>query len=356
MPHRSLSLSILAAVVLVVAGSAAFADEIVVDGKPLSGKVVKVKKDGLEVETTYGKGNVLVPYDKVTSLHTDEPFEVISGDEGEVVGKLVGVRDKDTLLVGDDPATANAVAVSSLFDSVTQAKFDESGLLRMKSRLRYWKGHYDLAFAATNATDDSVSFSTGFEVERKKEPTRFLASANYRLGTNDPNHKPESTTENEITGLLRGEYDLTPRFYAFTSLGAEYDEVEDLSLRLTPKVGPGVHILKSDNYTWNVDAAPAYVYENYFGSHENKYWAISFGTDGSLALPWGSKLTFRGDYTPAIDDWKNDYLINAKADLTFPMTEWLSFKTGLVEQFNNAPVGDTHKNSLTGTAGVSLVF
>jgi putative salt-induced outer membrane protein YdiY len=273
-----------------------------------------------------------------------------------VVGKLVGVRDKDVLLVGEDPATANTVAVSSLFDSVAQKKFDDSALLRTRSKLRYWKGHYDLAFAATNATDDTLAFSTGFEVERKKTPTRFVASGSYRLATNDPSHDPESTTENELLGLLRGEYDLTQRFYAFASTGAEYDEVEKLSLRLTPKAGPGVHILKSEKYTWNVDVGPAYVYENYFGDSENKYWAISFGTDGSLSLPWGSKLTFRGDYTPAIDDWKNDYLINAKADLIFPMTEWLALKTGLLEQYNNQPANDAHKNSLTGTAGVSLVF
>src|SRR5262245_31866142 len=44
------------------------ADQIVVDGKEMSGKVVKVTSKGLDVETTYGKGNVLVPYDKITTL------------------------------------------------------------------------------------------------------------------------------------------------------------------------------------------------------------------------------------------------------------------------------------------------
>jgi len=354
MSHRATALSL--AVVLLGFSAPLLADEIVVDGKPMSGKVVKVTKGGLEVETTYGKGNVLVPYDKVTTLHTDEPFMVISGDEGEVTGKLVGVRGGNILLVGEDPETASAVAVDSLFDSVTQKKFDESGLLRLKSRLRYWKGHYDLAFAATDATDDSLSFSTGFEIERRKTPTRFLASGNYRLATNDSPNKPESTTQNELLGLLRGEYDLTPRFYAFTSIGAEYDEVEDLSLRLTPRAGPGVRIFDSDKYKWSVDVGGGYVYENYFGPHENRYAAIVFGTEGLVTLLWGSTLTFRGDYSPAVDDWANTYLINAKADLAFPMTEWLSFKTGVVEQYNSTPPANTHKNSLTGTAGIALVF
>ena len=55
---RAVGLSL--AVLWLAAALAAEADEIAVDGKPMSGKVVKVTPKGLEVETTYGKGNVLV--------------------------------------------------------------------------------------------------------------------------------------------------------------------------------------------------------------------------------------------------------------------------------------------------------
>jgi uncharacterized protein DUF481 len=357
MSHRTTALAL--AVFLVSVSAPSLADEIVVDGKPMSGKVVKVTAKGLEVETTYGKGNVLVPYDKITSLRTDEPFTVISGDEGEVKGRLVGVRGGDLLLVGESPETASAVSVGSLFDSVPQAKFDESGLLRLKSRLRYWKGHYDLAFAGTDATVNSLGFATGFEAERTKTPTHFLIGASYRYATtNDPSGNDSKTeiNANEAIGLVRGEYDLTPRFYTFASFGAEYDEVENVKPRLTPKAGPGVRILNSEDYKWNADIGGSYVYERYNGGSENKYWAIAFGTDGSLALPWGSKLTFRGQYLPAVDDWARTYLLTGTANLVFPMTEWLSFKTGVLEQYNNTPAKDTSRNSVTGTAGLSLVF
>src|SRR5262245_5018913 len=93
-----------------LAAAAVQADTIVVDGKEMSGKVVKVTPKGLDVETTYGKGNVLVPYDKITTLHTDEPFVVITGDEGKIIGQLVGVKDGN-LLVGADEASAHAVPV-----------------------------------------------------------------------------------------------------------------------------------------------------------------------------------------------------------------------------------------------------
>ena len=73
--------------------------------------------------------------------------------------------------------------VDTLHDSVTQKEFEESALLRLRSTLRYWDAQYDLSFAATDATTDTLTFSTGFEIERRKRPTRFLTIGSYRLAT-----------------------------------------------------------------------------------------------------------------------------------------------------------------------------
>ena len=334
------------------------ADEIVVDGKPMSGKVVKVTPKGLDVETTYGKGNVLVDYANVTSLRTDEPFTVLTGDEGEVVGHLVGVKDGN-LLVGADEASAKAVPVGTLFDSVTQKEFEESGLLRLRSALRYWDARYDLAFAATDATTNTLNFVTGFEVERRKRPTRFLTTGSYRFATiDDPNDDPsgQTTTENELIGALRGEYDITPRIYAFSAASAEYDEIESLSIRFTPKAGPGYRIFDTETRKWSVDVGGAWVLEEFFGGDDNSYASIAFGTEGSFTLPWKTTLTFRGSYLPAVDDWAKNYLLRGEAALMFPMTDWLAFRTGVVNTYTSQPAEDTDNNSLTGTAGLSLVF
>ena len=73
------------------------ADEIVVKGQPMSGQVVKVTAKGLEVKTTYGKGNVLVPYDKiwcpgadeVTTLETTRPLRLGSLPRAAVVPLVI---------------------------------------------------------------------------------------------------------------------------------------------------------------------------------------------------------------------------------------------------------------------------
>jgi hypothetical protein len=346
---------------------AAFADEIVVKDVPMSGKVVGVNADGLEVETTYGKGNVLVKYADVTTLRTDAPFVVVTGDDGKVTGKLVGVRDGDKLLVGEDEASAQAIAVGTIFPSGTKEKWDASSLRRAKALLRYWTAHYDLAFGATDSTINSITLLTGFEVERRKDRTRLLTNASWRYGTKDDpdDENGESTTENEILGGLRGEYDLTKLIYTFASGSAEYDEVEHLSIRAIPKAGFGVHILRLEEsngkprHFWDVDIGGAWVYEDFFGDGQddpNSYFAVAFGTDIFLTLPLGMTLTSRGEYLPAIDDWQNDYLLRGKATLAYPMTEWISLTSSIIDTYDNTPAEDTDQNSLTLTAGLSLVF
>jgi hypothetical protein len=341
---------------------AALADEIVVRDAPMSGKVVEVTADGLEVETTYGKGNVLVKYEDVTSLRTDAPFVVITGEDGKVIGKLVGVRDGDKLLVGEDEASAQAIAVATLFPSYTKEKWDSSSLRRAKALMRHWKAHYDLTFGVSDSTVNSTTLATGFEVERKKSPTRLLLTGGWRYGTeDDPDglDSEESTTDNELLGTIRGEYDLTSRIYSYLAFAAEYDEVDQLSLRAVPRGGLGVHIIKEKKYTWDVDAGPSWVYENYFGGDKdqiNQYFAVAFGTDLFLTLPFGATLTTRGEYLPNVERWGDDYLLRGKSTLAFPMTEWLSLTTSVVDQYDSTPGEDTSQNSLTLTGGLALVF
>jgi hypothetical protein len=302
---------------------------------------------------------VLVKFEDITALRTEQPFVVVTGDEGKVTGRLLGVRD-GKLLVGADEASAQALAPDTLFPSVTQEKWDSSSLTRAKAQFRYWNARYDLSFAATQATTDSLSFQTGFQLERRKRPTRFLATGSFRYGTTHDNDSDgsDSTTknENELLGALRGEYDLTKRIYSYLQGSGEYDEVESLSLRAIPRGGLGYRIIDQEKHFWNFDIGPAWVYERFFGGSRNRYASIAFGTECSFTLPFKAVFTCRGEYLPAVDDWVDDYLLRGSAGLAFPMTEWISLTTGVTNTYDSTPAEDTERNSFTATAGAALVF
>ena len=72
------------------------------------------------------------------------------------------------------------------------------GWLRRNTAL--WHGSFDLGFGATESTDDTPSFATGFVAERKKTPSRLTFNAGYRYGTQKrqrPLTDERETNENE---------------------------------------------------------------------------------------------------------------------------------------------------------------
>jgi putative salt-induced outer membrane protein YdiY len=342
-----------------------FADEITVKGDRLRGAVTAVTGKAIEFKTEYGKGSLSVPIGDIESIACDTEFYFVYGDKASARGKLLGIRD-GAFVVGTDDATAVRVPASDVHEVYDAGVMDgATGWLREATAL--WHGSFDLGYSLTQSTLDTSGVTVGFNADRKKKPSRITFNASYRYSTNetrvdDPNNpgqtkKEEDTSENEAKGLLRGEYDVMPKVYWYGSQDAEYDEIERLSYRLVPKTGLGYRFWETDDGLFQLEAGGAYVYENFFGSDDNGFFAISFGKLLEWKMPWlGSEFMWRTDYLPAVDDWGNDYLIRSEAALLVPMIKWLKFRIGVSETYDSTPAEDADKNTLATTAGLAAVY
>ena len=168
--------------------------------------------------------------------------------------------------------------------------------------------------------------------------------------------EPQNTIENEVRGMLRGEYDVTKRLFVFASATGEYDEIESLSVRTVPKGGLGYRIWASPSGFLTGDVGFSYVYQRFFGGETEDYPAVSFGSEAEYKLPYGAKFTARGEYLPAVTEPTTNYLLRGSADLSVPMLSWLAFKFTAFDEYNNQPAEDAKRNKLTLTAGISLLF
>jgi hypothetical protein len=338
-----------------VAAAVAGAAEVRVKGQLLEGKVVSVTPKGVEFETVLGTGAIVIPFADVEELSSDRSFVVLYGESGEVRGRLVGV-DGEQLLVGDDLATATPVEAGSIFRSFTVEEFDASGIEALRARYRYWHAEFGLSFAATQATNDTTNFTIDFDVNRRKGANRLIFNSGFRLATEQQKDQNESTLENSIRGLLRGEHDFSERIFVFGSVTAEYDEIQSLSFRTVPKAGLGYRIWKTEKAELSGDLGGSFVYQRFFGGGEDNFPAVSFGGDFRADLPKGSTLTARGEYLPSVNEWKQNYLLRGSAVLSIPMLHWLAFRFTLFDEYNNRPAPDTDRNTFTVTAGLSVVF
>ena len=164
----------LAAIILAV--SNAMAAEVFTKDQGLEGSVIGVSADGVEFETIYGKGAILIQWDNIEMIRSDKEFLVLYGEAEEAIGRIWGL-DNGELMVGQRRATATRVPVSQIHRSITRDQYDKSRLEWLRARYRYWTANYDLAFAFTDATTDTTSFSTALELRRKKKPTDFFFGA-----------------------------------------------------------------------------------------------------------------------------------------------------------------------------------
>ena len=343
----------LAAIILTV--SNASTAEVFIKDQGLEGSVVGVTAEGVEFETVFGKGVILIQWSDIEMIRSDKEFLVLYGEAEEAVGRIWG-PDNGELIVGPNRATAIRIPVGQIYRSLTRDQYENSRLEWLRARYRYWTANYDLAFAFTDATTDTTSFSTALELRRKKKPTDFFFGAYYFFGSTKESGGSRATTENRVLGRTRLDRDLTDRSFAFGQVSAEYDEIQRLSLRTDPVVGLGYRFVAREKLTISGRTGPGYVYQRYFGGDTEDYVTILFGGDLEADLPYGSKFRWSAEYLPAVPDWKDNYLIRTTADWTMPIIGWLDFKIAVFDTYNNQPPPDTDRNSFTTTAGVSFRF
>ena len=331
------------------------AAEVFTKGTALEGSVVGVSAEGVEFETIYGQGTILIPWSDIRKIHSDRVFLILYGESEEATGRIWSLVNGE-LWVGQSRATAAPIPVGRIYRSITHEQYEKSLIDRLRARYRYWTANFDLAFAFTDATTDTISFSTTFEAQRKKKPTDFSFGAYYFFGTSKESGEDRVTTENRILGRTRLDRDIAERTFAFGQVSAEYDEIQNLSLRTDPVVGLGYRFVKREKLSISGRSGPGYVYQRYFGGDTDDYFTILFGGNLEADLPYNTKLRWGAEYLPAVSSWKSNYLIRSWANWTMPLTESLNFKIAAFETYNNRPPADTDRNSLTTTAGFSFRF
>lgn len=327
-------------------------DAIVTADVTVTGTIVSLEADGVVIEPAFGKGTVTIAYDAIESIESEKNFSVLYGDSDEVLGKIVGI-DSGRLLIGAGPETAVAVDPATIFAGSpfngTRTNWD-----RIRSRWRYWSASADAGLSYFNATTDTLQASLGAGAERRRAGTRLLMQSGYRFSTEKQQGEETNTLTNELRGLVKGEYDITPRFLLLASMDGEYDEIERLSFRGVPKLGLGYRILKTPSAFLQLESAPSYVYERFFGGDTNEFFGISFGAELGASLPLGSDMTWRLDYLPAIDDWTEDYLIRSQAALTMPLVSVFHLRFAVANQYDNTPAPGIDRHEIQTTLGIAV--
>jgi hypothetical protein len=351
--HRIALVALLGTLAL---GRGAAADEIVVQGDTLRGTVVTVTAKTVVFETKYGKGNIEIPIEQVQRITTEKEYVFAHGDDATTQGRILGVEE-GVVLVGPEGSEPVRVPATEIQLVQSREEYDASPLAAAKTTLRYWSGNLDLGFSTTQSTVDSTSFGAGLGVKRTKDPTRFSFDSGYTYGTQKKRGETQTKLSDQLFGKVREEYDLFDSTFAYGNGWLEYNGIQRLSVRGIPEAGLGYKFWKSgekdstDFFAGTVGGS--WVYEKFFGGLDQDYFAISFGLQAQVPLPYGSKFTGSVSYLPSVSDFQNDFLIKSEAALLFPVYKQLSLKFSIADDYDNTPAPGTSFNYMTTLIGLS---
>ena len=331
------------------------ADEVTVKGAVLSGAITAIGAAGIIFEPDVGKGALAIKWEDIEDLKSDGAFQVLYAGREEQNGPLEGLRD-GTLMVGGAP-----IDVAALDSGVPVGAGAPSFNDRMRSAWRYWDGNFDVGVNVQQSTTDTTGFLLGFNTVRTKAPTTFTLGASYRYATEKQKGESKSTTQDQVLGLVRGDYSFTPRVYGYASADGTYDGIQSLSIRAVPKVGLGYVFWQQEleNERRNFlqgEVGPAWVYERYFGGDDSDHVSIAFGALAGYHLPYGAHFGWRLDYLPAVDAFTDDYLLRTEATLLAPLIDPISAKLVVRDEYDSQPAADTDRNSLFVTMGLSVIW
>lgn len=334
---------------------AGFADEVTVQDTVLRGTVTAITSTAIEFDTVYGTGTLSIPYENIQNLVTEKDYYIFYGEEGESIGRLVGFDD-GTLLVGDDRKTATRVAAATIVSGVPDGEKDRTMSEELRSRFRYWHGNVDFSFGFTQGTTDTTTSDYTFKTTRHKAPTRLTLESRYRFLTEKRQGQSRNVLANQLYGKIQGEYDLTEKWFLLTAGDGLYDEIQRISIRTIPRIGPGYHLYKSDRASLKVSTGPAYNYTRFFGGDIDDFFSLFFGGEANAKLPYNATFEWSGHYVPAVNAWTDNYILRTQASLSVPVIGAFAFKASLYEEYNNQPAQDTVRNALTTTLGLSVAY
>jgi putative salt-induced outer membrane protein YdiY len=331
------------------------------NGDRLTGSIVKSDLKTLLIKTELA-GDVNVQWDSVSSIVSSQPLYLGLKDGQTVVGTVT--TSDGTFAV----ATATTGKVEVRKDSVTavrndveQKSYDEQiNRLRNPHLTDFWSGILDSGLSLTRGNSATLAFSLSAKAARTttRDKISVYSTAVYASDDNTP---PSRTTAHAIRGGIRGDFNVSERWFVFGLADFEYDQFQHLDLRNVLGGGLGYHLIKRKSATFDLFGGGDYEQE-YFSATAafptgltRKTGEILAGEEASIKLNDRFALTQKVSLFPNISD-TGQYRFQFDATAATKLKAWLSWQITFSDRYLSNPLPGLKPNDELLSTGLRLTF
>lgn len=200
-----------------------------------------------------------------------------------------------------------------------------------------WRGSLGLGVTNTTGNKDSLNAALDADAVRVTDVNKMTGKLLSLYGRREENGVSELTA-----GLFRAsaryDRDFSATAYAFLGYELEKDKLADLKWRNSPSIGAGLHLYKSETFTFDIFAGYAYNRETLYEGTTRSFNEGLLGEETSHKTPGGMTFNQRLAIYPNLTE-SGEYRLVFDAGFLAPVVDrWsLSVKYSARYQSNPPP-------------------
>jgi putative salt-induced outer membrane protein YdiY len=339
--------------------SAANADQVTLkNGDRLTGTIVKSDGKTLLLKTD-SAGEVTLKWDAVSAIVSSQPLSLQLKD-GQIVSGNVTTEDGKFEVTTHDRGAVAAPrdTVVAIRNAEEESTYDRLQHPRLTD---FWSGLLDTGLSETRGNSALLAFNLAGKAARvtKRDKISLYSTIVYATDDTTP---PSRTTANSIQGGARYDFNLTPRLFAFGIADFAYDEFQHLDLRSVLGGGLGLHVIKTDNTTFDVFAGGDYDHEKFSPNPPlvltdvtRNVAEVDVGEELSWKLNNRVSLNERFSAFPNLSDI-GEYRFQFDATAATKLKAWLSWQITLSDRYLSNPLPGLKSNDELLSTGLRLTF
>jgi hypothetical protein len=301
------------------------------NGDRLTGTIVSESTNSVTLATSFF-GNVPVPVGEIT--RRDSVAELAQ------TNSLPGASSSATNTAEIKPAPPKKPALSPANPEAAA----------IASTPRYWKHDVRFGLNTRYATKDSHEILLLGKSSYARPPFRHIFDGGLKYG------KIEGVVSaNSLTGSEKTEYQLSPKTYLFSLVGAGYDEVRRIDAQVEVGPGFGMELLKLTNFVWKGEAGFNFQQQYFSDNRENTAYSVRIAEIFAWRV-W-DKLTadLKFEFFPNLGEL-GEYRLRLESNLRYPVSDRLSLNLDLIDIYDTQPAREVSPNDLQIRSTIGINF
>lgn len=213
-----------------------------------------------------------------------------------------------------------------------------------------WETSAALGFTLTSGNSDTVLATASLLSLKKWEVHELSAGINGSYGETEGVQNNGMVRGTVQYNRLLGESDS----YFYGKADLLHDTIADVDYRLSVSPGYGYYFLNNDKMKLSAEIGPGFIYEK-LGSMEDSYATLRVAERFEYKISERARLWQSAEWLPQVDEFTN-YLLVAEIGVESDLTEKMSLRVSLQDNYDNQPAPGRKSNDLRLVTGIGYKF